>query len=437
MSVSVENTSTLGRRLTVSVPSETVTEQINNKMAKLAKEAHLKGFRRGKVPQSVLQKKFGDSIRMEVINELIRNSLGEAVQANDLKPAGTPKIEEINNEKGKNLEFVASFEIYPEIILADFSEVEIEKRLVDITEDDVANMISKLQDQLANWTPVNRAVQQGDKLTVDFSRLLNEENATRQEQKDIEMIIGSKGVLPGLDDALIGKHKEDEIEAELEYPVDWADAAVAGKKVTLWIKIHDIAEKHVLTHEELGKKLNQEGGIEDLTLKIRERMQDELDKTLRDELKENVLEKLLEKNPIELPQALIEQEKEAIYKELVRNKRAKLPREIINTPDVENAARKRVELGLLLNEVINKNDLKPDPQRVRAEVEKLAANFAKSSEIIDAYYSNKDLLHSIERLVLLEAAVDAILKDAKVIEKNATFDEVMNQTEELAEKGNN
>lgn len=437
MEVLVENTSTLGRRLKVSVPNTQLAEQIKAKMAKLAKEAHLKGFRPGKVPATVLQKKFGDSVRLEAINELIRQTLGEAVQAQKLQPAGTPKIEEINfdeikNQSAKNLEFVASFEIFPQITLADFATLEVAKRQAKITDKDVSSMVQKLQDQLANWSVVARAIKNGDRLTVDFSRLLAGDDAKKEEQKHVQMIIGSKGVLPGLDEALIGKNKGDEVTVELTYPDDWADKPAAGKAVTLWITIHEIEEKHVLNSEELAKKLGLENTDDaSLNQKVRERMQTELDKALRDELKENVLEQLLEKNPIEIPQALIEQEKEAIYRELVRTRRSKLPKEVINSPEIENSARKRVELGLLLNEVIAKNNLKANPQSVRAEIEKIASKFAKPAEIIEAYYGSNELLYSVERVVLLDEAVDAILKAAKVSEKEATFDEVMNPTDEM------
>ncbi len=437
MEVSVENTSTLGRKLKVSVPNATFTEQIKIKMAKLAREAHLKGFRRGKVPANVLQQKFGESIKLEVVNDLIRQALGDAVQANQLQPAGTPKIEEINIQElnknpATNLEFVASFEVYPQITLADFSDVEIEKRIVEITDKDVAGMVTKLQDQLANWKPVDRAAKNDDRLTVDFARLLKEEGSSREEQQNVQMVIGAEGVLPGLNEALIGKTKGEEVQVELRYPDNWADKPAAGKEVTLWITLHAVDEKEPLNIKALTKNLGMEADdTEKLNEKVRERMQSELEKALQDELKEEVLEKLLEKNPIELPHALIEQEKEAIYRELIRTRRnAKIPKEVINTPEVENSARKRVELGLLLNEVIKQHNLKAEGPRVRAEVEKIASKFAKPAEIVEAYYGSNDLLYSVERLVLLEQAVDAILRDAKVLEKKATFDEVMNPVED-------
>lgn len=424
MDVSLENTSTLGRRLKVSVPDATISEQIKTKMAKLSKEVRLKGFRPGKIPPHVLQQKFGQSVRMEVINEVIRQALGDVVKENQLQPAGVPNIEEIKDNAGQSLEFTASFEIYPVISLSDFSQISVDKRTAEITDADVQNMIDKLRDQFAHWNNVTRDVKADDKLTVDFARILKEEGAEKEEQSHVQMIVGDKGVLPGLSEALVGKPKGEQVELELRYPADWADAAAAGKEVTLWITIHEIEEKQVLSEEELAEKLSIEKDDKDaLKATVKERMQEELTAALQDEIKETVLEKLLEANPIELPQSLIEQEKEAIRRESERSKRAVAAEELADT------AKKRVELGLLLNEVIKKFNLTADGRRVRAQVEKIAARFSKPSEIVEAYYKSNDLLYGIERMVLLEQAVDAILTEVKVVDKNVTFDEVMNSNE--------
>ncbi|MCS5711728.1 trigger factor [Candidatus Berkiella aquae] len=421
MDVSLENTSTLGRRVKVSVPDAEISEQIKTKMAKLAKEVRLKGFRPGKVPAHVLNEKFGKSVRMEVINDVIRQSLGDVVKEKQLQPAGTPRIDEITDTVGKNLEFTASFEVYPEINLADFAQISVEKRAAEITDNDVKNMIEKLRDQFANWHAVERNVKTGDKLTVDFARILKEDGATREEQSHVQMIVDDKGVLPGLSEALVGKAKGEQIEAQLRYPTEWADTAAAGKEVTLWVTIHEIEEKETLSIEDLAEKLSIAKDDKDaLNATVKERMQEELTAALQDEIKETVLEKLLEANPIELPQALIEQEKEAVNREAARSKRE------VPAAELEDTAKKRVELGLLLNEVIKKFNLSADGKRVRAQIEKIASRFSKPSEIVEAYYKSNELLYGIERMVLLEQAVDAILAEVKVEDKNVTFDEVMN-----------
>lgn len=430
MDVSVENTSTLGRRLKISVPDATVKAKIKAKMAKLGREVRLKGFRPGKVPPHVLQQKFGDSVRLEVLNEIIRSTLADELKSKDFHIAGAPTIEEIKNESDQNLEFTASFEVYPQITLADLTQVEINKRVVEITADDVAKMITKLQDQLAHWNPVERSVANGDKLTVDFSRLIKEAGAKQEEQKNVQMEVGAEGVLPGLSEALIGKNKDEQIEVLLRYPDNWADQAAAGKEVDLTITIHEISEKQELTRGELADRLGLEAEEQEkLQDNVRERMQEEVNTALRDELKETVLESLLENNPIELPKALIEQEKEAIRREMSRTKRQDLPKEAVENEETINAAKRRVELGLLLNEVIKKHGIKVDGTKVREQVSKIASKFPSAKEIAEAYYNSKELMYGVERMVLLEQAVDTLLKELKVKETPASFDEVMNPVE--------
>jgi trigger factor len=430
MQVSVENTSTLGRRLKVSVPDAVIQEQISAKMNELSKQAHLKGFRPGKVPKKVLEQKFGKAVRSEVIHELIKKSLGEAVEEQHLQPAGMPKIEKIE-EGEQNLEFVATFDIFPEITLKSLQDVEIEKRLVTISDEDVKKMISKLQDQLAPYESVNRSIKNEDKITVDFSRLLKDKS-DKESQQNVEMVVGVKGVVPGLSEALVGKNKGDVVEINTRYPEDWAENSVAGIDVTLWVTVHDVKEKKAISELELAQKLQIEGdSLDKMQQTIRERMQQELDETLKDELKEKVLEKFLDLNPIELPQSLIEQEKEAIINEISRQRRgAHLSAAEKESDEINDSAKRRVELGLLLNEVIKVNNLKVDPNLVRVEIDKLASRFPNADKIAELYYKNNELLSNVERIVLLEQAVHSLLKEAKLVEKNASFEEVMNASEE-------
>lgn len=433
MEVSVKNTSTLGRQITVNVPDAQIKEQIKNKMTKLARDLRLKGFRPGKVPQQVLDKKFGSAVRSEVIKDQIEQSLREFFQKENLQPAGMPRIEELHDKQDQDLKFVATFEIFPEITLADFSQANIEKRVVDISDADVNKMVTKLTKQLADWIPVDRQVKEDDKLVVDFERLVKDENSKVENQNNIEMVVGEgMGVLPGLSEALYGKSKGDVVKTSLRYPDNWADKKAAGKDVELTVTIHDVQERKALTEEELIDRLGIDtANQETLHKKVRERMQEELDSVLKDEVKEVVLEKLLELNPIELPQALIEQEKEAIRREMSRSKGGKLPQDALDNEEIETSAKRRVELGLLLNEVIKVNNLKADGQKVRDAIEKMASRFPNSSQIVEAYYRNNELLNGVERMVLLEQAVEVLLTQTQVQEKKSTFDEIMSEAEEV------
>ena len=338
MDVLVENTSNLGRRIKVSVPDAEVKAQIRERMAKLSREVKLKGFRPGKVPLNVVQEKFGSSVRSEVIQNIVQSTLEETVKKHELTIAGRPSIESLASENDQNLEFVATFEIYPQITLNPFSALSIEKRTADITDQDIQKMLDKLLSQQP------------------------------EGQQTIEALI---------------------------------------------------------------EKLHLEGGEAALRDQIRNRLQQEADSVLREEVKEKVLEQLLENNRFELPESLITQEKEAIHQEMARG--AQSTTAPADTPEaaqeIEEAARKRVELGLLLNEVIKKFAIKPDSKRIQEHVLRLAFSYAKPAEIIEAYQKNSQLRFSVERMVLLEQAVDAILGEMQVTETKVPFEELMNQAE--------
>lgn len=428
MEVSVENTSTLGRRIKVSVPDAKVKEQYNAKLSKFAREARLKGFRPGKVPHIVIQKKFGPSLRLEVIEGMISETLKEIFKEKALHVAGAPKIEALTNESGKDLEFTATLEVYPEIILCDLHEIEYEKRIATVTEEDVNKMITKLKQNAGAWEQVDRAIEADDKIKVDFARQLQEEGAVREEEKNVELLVSGKGVLPGLTEALLGKTVGESIELATRYPEDWAEANVAGKAVTLWAGIHEIHQKNPITDEELIEKLKISKETS-LLETVKERMQQELETTLREELKEKVLEILLEKNPIELPVALIEREKESMRREFSQQRKVEIPIEAMQQPEVEEQAKRRVELGLLLNEVIKKYQIKAEASQIIKEIEKIAARFPdQAQQVVELYRTNKGLLQSVERMVLLDQAVNVMLGEMKAKEIPVTFDQIMNES---------
>lgn len=341
MTVSVESISTLGRRMKISVPDATIEAKIKVKMAKLGKEVRLKGFRPHKIPPKVLQEKFGESVRYEVIEDAIRQALDAAIKENALQLAGLPTIEEINNKSGENLEFTAAFEIFPEIVLQDLSALTIEKKVVDIKDTDVQNTIVKLRDQLADWEVVTqpRPIQVNDKIIVDFARLLKEEGAKKEEQKNVAMIVGVEGILPGLSEALLGKNVNESIEGEFHYPDNWPDKMSCGKATTLWVTVHTIEEKKPLTDEEFAKKMRVDDiTSEEFLTKIRDNMEKELQVILRDELKEVVLAQLLEQYIFEVPVGLIQQEEEAIRRE------ANAEQKEIDEAEITTEAKQRVQL---------------------------------------------------------------------------------------------
>lgn len=425
MSVSVENTSHLGRRLNAKIPNQELQNLLKERMVKLSKEVRLKGFRPGKVPINVIQKQFGPSVRQEVISELIEKTLKDAFNENDFRIAGRPVIDSIQDEKEQDLSFSATFEVFPEINLSDLSEVEVERKVVDVTEADIDKMVDKLSKNLGQWNSVDKAGTNGDRLKVDFKRQL--EGQEEEAQDGVTLEIGHDSVLPGLSEKLVGAKKGDTIETEVTYPENWGEEKAKGKNAKLTVIVNDVKENQPLDETALAEKL----GMKDkdsakLREKIKERMQDEVKRTLNQAIQEDVLEILLDKNEFDLPQTLIEQEIKAIDEEHKRQSQQQPNLQPMPEDERQSSAEKRVKLGLIINEIIGKYKIKADGKLLRKEVEYLAQEFGNPEEIVNLYFSNQQLLSGVERVVLLQQSIDALLKDMKTKEKSVTFDEVMN-----------
>ncbi len=426
MSVSVENTSNLGRRLKANIPNAELQDLLKTRMLKLSKEVRLKGFRPGKVPLQVIQKQFGSSVRQEVISELIESTLKDALSKDDIKLAGRPVIDDIEDKSEQDLVFSASFEVFPEINLVDLKAVEVTQKVVDVTESDIESMMAKLCKNMGTWLTVKKAAVMGDRLTVDFVRKLADKD--EETQANVVLELGHHSVLPGLTEALLGAKIDETVETAITYPEHWGEEDVKGKQAKLKITVKNNEENQPISTIELAKKLGLKDAEQSkLEEKIKERMDDEVKRTLNHALQEDVLEILLDKNEFDLPQSLIKQELKAIDDEANRKQQGNQPQETMSEEEKNDSAIKRVKLGLLINEIISKYKIKVNGKLLRKEVEHLAQQFGGNpEEIVNLYFSNEQLLSSVERVVLLQQSIEALLKDMKTIQKSVTFDEIMN-----------
>ncbi len=425
MEVSVENTGSLERRVKISVPEDKVEGKCESKMAELAKQVNIKGFRQGKVPKKVMQQRFGKSVRAEVIGEVIQDSLQEALKDNELNPAGMPKIDDIKDESGQPLEYVATFEIYPSIELADLSSESIDKKVVDVTEADVQKTIQELSENQAKFDEVDRKSKLTDKLEMDLEREWvegDDESEEPQKFSNIEFNLDDKKSLPELVEQLVGKKAGEESSCEIAYPEEWHDKKLAGKKAKFNVTVHKVLERKALSESELAESMDlDKDDIDGLKAKIKERLEKESEKSLKEAFKEKVLEVLLEKNSIEMPKSLFEQERKALVEEMTQRGE----QDSADEKEIDEMAEKRVLLGLLVNEIIAKHEVKVDNQLVREYIAEQAANFPDPKRFISYYYTNKELLQGVERMVLLEQAVDVIAGTMKVNEIKITLDDAM------------
>lgn len=428
MQVSVE-TQGLEHRLAITVPADSVDTAVKSRLQQLAKTQRINGFRPGKVPVSVIKKRFGEAVRQEVAGEVMQRNFFEAVIKEKLNPAGMPSFELKSNVDGQDLEFVAVFESYPEVKLQGLDEVEVEKTVVEITDGDLDEMMKTLQKQHATWKETKRKIRKDDKVTIDFVGTVDGEEFEGGKAEGFTLELGQGRMIPGFEDPIVGAKAGDEVEVNVTFPDDYHAENLKGKDAQFKVTIQQVEGLNLpKVDEEFAKLFGiEDGDVEALRAEVKKNMQRELDQTLKAQLKESVIAGLLDKNKVELPKALVAQEIGQL-REQAKQRFGQQP----NVPDLpdelfkENAER-RVSVGVLLGEVIKEHKIEVDDAKVKELIETTASAYEDPTEVIEYYNSNEQLMQQIKNLAIEEQAIEKCLELAKVTEVSKKFDEIMNK----------
>jgi trigger factor len=427
MNVTVESTGALERRMRVELPIERIENEVAARLQRVGKTAKIKGFRPGKVPANVVKRHYGKQIRQEVMGEVMQKSYSDAVIQENLHPAGGPKIE-TESDSGDTFAYVATFEVLPDVVLKDLDKIKIEKPEVSIGDADMDDMLTNLRRQKATWTEVDRKSKDGDRVTVDFTGSIDGEEFTGGTGKEIPVVLGQGQMLPDFEKGLTGIKAGDEKTIKVKFPKEYHAEDLAGKKADFAIKTHRV-EEEVLPEvdDEFARAFNvTEGGVDQLMKDVRENMEREAASKVSAEVREKVLEALIEKNPIDIPQALVHEEMHNMQHEAMQRMGIK---DHDQAPPMENfaePAQKRVHLGLLLRELIAKNDIKADDAAKRAHVEKLCSGYENAEDMVNMYLSNPQIMQQVEPMVVEQLAVDWLLAQGKVKAKKVSFKDYMN-----------
>ncbi len=432
MQVSIETTSALERRLTVGVPAERVENEVNTRLQKAAKTVRLDGFRPGKVPFKVVKQRFGAGVRQEVIGEVMSQSFYEAVAQEKLKPAGQPAIEPKSLEEGKDLQYIATFEVFPEIELGDYSELEVTKPVAEITAADVEKMVGILRQQQASWTEAERAAVEGDQLNIDFVGTKDGEEFAGGKGEGIDLELGSGRMIPGFEDGLVGLKAGEEKTLALTFPEDYHAEDLKGAAVEFKVTVNKVSEQQLpeLDDEFFAKYGVKEGGEEKFREEITKNMGRELDNAIKGKVKGQVMDGLIDSHPeVQVPTALVGQEIEVLRGQMAQQfgpQASKLDvKSILPDEMFTEQAERRVKLGLILNELVASRELKADADKVKETIETMASTYEDPEEVINYYYGNQQQLQQIEGMVLEDSVVDSILADATVTEQTSSYDEVL------------
>lgn len=430
MQVSIETLSKLERKMTVEVPAETVENQVRNRLQEAARTVSIKGFRKGKVPVKVIQERYGAGVRQEVLGEVMSQSYYQALSQQKVKPAGQPRIEPKSLEAGRNLQFVATFEVYPEVSLGDFSTIAVERKTAEITDADIDTMIETLRKQRQTWKEVSRAAQDGDQVSIDFTGTMDGKEFQGGSARGTKLVLGSKRMIEGFEAGLVGSKKGEQKTLALTFPENYHSKELAGKAVEFAVTVNEVAEPMLPALDDaFFASFDVKGGGEAaFRNEVKNNMARELKNAVRNSVKNQVVDGLLKTHTVELPKALVASEIDALRQQTLQQYgggNQKIDESMLPAEIFKSQAERRVSLGLVMNEIIQKNQLKVDPKQVRRLVEELAESYEQPQEVITWYYSNKEQLAQVEAMALEEAVIDLILSKAKVTETACSYEEAL------------
>ena len=430
MQVSVEMTSELSRKMTVNVPESLVQEKIAERLKSLAREVKIDGFRPGKVPAQVIKKMYGEQVRGEVSGDLINITFYNALEEQNINPVGRPLIEEIDQADG--FKYTAVFEVYPEISLASVTELEVVRPQASVADSDVDDMIEKLRAQKQDWLIVERAAQTLDRVTVGFTGTADGENFTDGRIEDFKVICGEKKMIPGFEENLIGLSTGDNKVFSITFPEDYNHEKLAGKVAEFNIDVTSVEEPVLPTIDEdfIAAYGISGGTIELFRADIKNNMERELEQALRGKLKMAVMNEIYEKIQITIPNALIDSEVENLLKPYIEKaKKENLNFEELNIPRdaFEERAKRRVALGLILSEVVQKNSIKLDNDKVLDTIQNMAKSYERPEDVVSWYYSDENRLDDVRQMVLEDQVIEWLVTQAKVTDETIKFSDVMDQ----------
>ncbi|AZR82127.1 trigger factor [Thiomicrospira sp. S5] len=432
MQVTVEKPDTgLEHKINVTLPAGDLDSKVEKRLAQMRRTVKMDGFRPGKVPMSIVKKRYGGQVRQEMMGETVQQSFYEAIANESLNVAGYPQFQELD-EKDGNIIYSATFEVFPEIKLPKFSSLTVETVKSEVTDKDVENMMTKLREQKMAWKPASAAkkARKGEQVIIDFVGKKDGVEFEGGKAENVPLEIGSGRMIPGFEDGIIGMKKGEEKTIEVTFPEDYQSEELKGQTVTFDITVHSV-QKKVLPEidEEFVKSFGIEEGTEEaLVNEIRSNMEKELQRAVENQNRTAVLDALSDKVDVTLPQALIDQEASALMQRQVEQfQQQGLKAEDIGLtletfkPDAE----KRVKIGLVLGEVIKENKIEATEEARKAFIEDQASAYEDPKEVIDWYAKNPQAQKEIDAILVEKEIANTILKDAKVKEVSKSFEEIV------------
>ncbi|WP_445116576.1 trigger factor [Acinetobacter sp. WZC-1] len=436
MQVTSEAVSGVARRLNVSVPTSRVNEQFEARLKRTAKTVKINGFRPGKVPLNVVRREYGAGIYQDVVNDVIRDTVFEAIQQEKINAVGMPNIEKVENTDDA-LVYEATVEIYPEVDVK-FKKLEVERKATEINDKDVDTMLENLQKQRQGWVETKGMAKKDMQVTFDFEGSIDGEKFEGGSSEDFKLVLGSGRMIPGFEDGIIGMKKGEEKVIDVTFPEDYQAENLAGKQAQFNIKVKQV-EKPKLP--EIDAEFLQifgiaeEEGVDKLKADVRKNMEREVKNGLRNQVKGAVFDALVAANDVEVPASMLAQEVDRQRQQMIQQFTQQFGAQGAGAfdssmlPDdlFKEQAEKSVKLGILVSKILADAKIEVDPARVDAYIEDMASSYEDPAEVIEYFKTDKQQRSQIEAVVLEDQVVDHILAEAKVTDKAVSYEELLKE----------
>ena len=428
MKFSFGNKNDVEQSITISIPADDIQKQVKTKLNSAQRSAKIKGFRKGKAPIDVVKKMYEPEIRQDVINDAVIKKFYELVEEKNFKPVGRPNLVPERIEMEKDIIFKATFEVYPEISLGNLSRLSYTKAVSSVEEEDINKTIENIRKRMCSWEPKEGNSSSGDQIKIDFVGKIDEEEFEGGSAKDFVVEIGSKSMIEGFEDGLIGLKKSDNKDLNLTFPEDYGKTELASKKVVFNVEVKEVLKpKLPALNEEFFKSTGLEAkNTNEFKKEIKNKLEEDLKNLIENKSKSSILDSLREAHAFEVPSAMIESE--------VNNMRQNAARRVGMDPKdmnedlfpketFEEEAKKRVSVGVILNKIIEEKGIKADGERVRKMIEDRASMYKEPQQVVNWFYSNEEQLRSIESISLEEQVIEILLSEANAVEEELTYEE--------------
>lgn len=434
MQVSVESLGSLERRMTFSLPADRLENQVAGRLREIARGAKIKGFRPGKVPTKVIEQRFGQQVRAEVLDGMLREEFSSAVREQSLQLAGNPQIQPAPDAKDEELSYVATFEVVPDFGEVDVTKLNVVRHTAEVGESDIDAMIENLRLQRRTWEDVERPAEDGDKVELETWSVVGDERLPPEGAERGATVLGSGAMLPAMEAALVGIVAGEEKQVEVDFPADWRVPQMAGKKVEVHLKANKVSAPVLPTVDaEFIKSFGiKSGEMDRFRADIRSNLERELKGALMTRLRREVGEQLISAYAeVEMPPKLVEGEARSMANQAVEQARRQGHQIGGLPPDAHvnymDAARKRVLVALLVGEVARRNELKLDPKRVNETLQLIASTYEEPQQVIDLYRNDQQLMSGLQGRVMEEQVIDWIAERAQHTDQPISFTDAIRQ----------